>query len=72
MTEAWKQDHHAEDSHLSGTNPCTQNERVFWSARFINHGCGLVGFLHCVRNVIDIHPKSGLDWRMLYITLEYF
>ncbi len=50
MTEAWKQERDAEDAHLQWYKGAGPEEPVIWFQQTITHGCGLIGFLHCVCN----------------------
>ena len=50
MTGAWKQDRDAEDARLQWYKGAGPEEPVIWFQQTITHGCGLIGFLHCVCN----------------------
>ena len=63
MTEAWKHDRDAEDAHLQWYKGAGPEEPVIWFQQTIIHGCGLIGFLHCVCNGVPsemIIPGSEL------------
>lgn len=63
MTEAWKQDRNAEDARLQWYEGAGLEEPVIWFQQTIIHGCGLIGFLHCVCNGVPsemIIPGSEL------------
>lgn len=63
MTEAWKQSCDAEDARLDWYKGAGPEEPVIWFQQTIIHGCGLIGFLHCVCNGVPskmITPGSEL------------
>lgn len=63
MNEAWRQDRDAEDAGLQWYEGVGPEEPVIWFQQTIIHGCGLIGFLHCVCNGLPskmILPGSEL------------
>ncbi|MCJ1309069.1 hypothetical protein MMC25_002724 [Agyrium rufum] len=63
LTKAWKQDREAEDARLQWYQGAGSKEPAFWLQQTIIHGCGLIGFLHCVCNGVPaemIAPGSEL------------
>lgn len=63
MNEAWKKNRDVEDTHIQWYNGAGPEEPVIWFQQTITHGCGLIGFLHCVCNGVPskmVVPGSEL------------
>ncbi|KAK3324076.1 hypothetical protein B0T19DRAFT_443514 [Cercophora scortea] len=63
FTDAWEQDRKAEDANMALYDASGPTEPVLWFKQTIVHGCGLIGFLHCVLNGVPkdmIVPGSAL------------
>ncbi|KAK7418943.1 hypothetical protein QQX98_003646 [Neonectria punicea] len=50
LTEAWKRERDAEKGHTEQYDGAGPDEPVVWFRQTIIHGCGLIGFLHCIYN----------------------
>lgn len=63
MTDAWREDRDAEDGRMEWHKGAGPDEPVVWFQQTVIHGCGLIGFLHCVVNGLPsemIVPGSKL------------
>lgn len=49
-TEAWQREREAEKEQTEWYDGAGPDEPVVWFRQTIIHGCGLIGFLHCVYN----------------------
>jgi ubiquitin carboxyl-terminal hydrolase L3 len=63
FTDAWEKIRLAEDDRKDWYRGAGADEPVVWFQQTIAHGCGLIGFLHCVYNGLPaemINPGSEL------------